>query len=547
MSKRIDCFLIGHNEMKFSEYEKMVRSMGETSGAYRDLNYSFLTYKNHLYTLPDLINSYSVFDSSDLCMGDTFSAGIAYLGTFLHRAGLTFDYVNSFQEEKDYIREILETCEVGVVGITTTLYVSVFPILEIMSFIKEIKPDVKVAVGGPFVSTNIRTQADTTVQYVFRQIGADFYINSSQGEKALADLTEALRDNKPTDCINNIYYKKGDEYVVYSSERENNILENNMVDWSLYKDRVGEYVALRTAISCPFSCSFCGFPQHAGKYQTTSLKAIEYELDKLNEIGKTHCVHFIDDTFNVPPERFKDLMRMMIDKKYDFKWHSYFRCQFADEEMVSLMKESGCEGVFLGIESGSQEILNNMNKRVTVEEFYRGHKLLNDYEILTFDSFITGFPGETKETVDATIKFIEEMKPTFYRSQMWYCEAITPIYQEREKYGIVGSNFEWTHNTMSATEAMDEIDRIICTIKNSIWLPQYNFDMDSVYHLIHRDMPMDQIKNIVNTFADGIREKVADKSRTEVSEEVINRFKAACMQEEVKAEEDSLFGGDFAF
>ena len=139
------------------------------------------------------------------------------------------------------------------------------------------------------------------------------------------------------------------------------------------------------------------------------------------------------------------------------------------------------------------------------------------------------------------------MKPTFYRSQMWYCEAITPIYQEREKYGIVGLNFEWTPNTMSATEAMDEIDRIICTVKNSIWLPQYNFDMDSVYHLIHRDMPMGQIKKIVNTFADGIREKVADKSITEVSEEVINRFKAACMQEEVKTEEDSLFGGDFVF
>ena len=50
---------------------------------------------------------------------------------------------------------------------------------------------------------------------------------------------------------------------------------------------------------------------------------------------------FIDDTFNVPPERFKDLLRMMINKKYVFKWHSYFRCQFADEEMVSLMKESG--------------------------------------------------------------------------------------------------------------------------------------------------------------------------------------------------------------
>ena len=206
------------------------------------------------------------------------------------------------------------------------------------------------------------------------------------------------------------------------------------------------------------------------------LDRLEAELDSMRALNDVQNVVFIDDTFNVPLPRFKDICRLMIKKNYQFNWFSYFRCGNSDKEAVELMAESGCKGVFLGIESGSQQILKNMNKAVTVEKYIKGVELLHRYNILTFDSFIIGFPGETRETVDETIAFIKESRPDYYRAQLWYCEPGTPIEHQRERYGITGDGFVWSHATMDSLDAMDHIDRLFLTINESVWLPQWSFD-----------------------------------------------------------------------
>ena len=100
-----------------------------------------------------------------------------------------------------------------------------------------------------------------------------------------------------------------------------------------------------------------------------SLETIEKELDSLKRLGYIKNLVFIDDTFNVPLPRFKDICRLMIEKDYQFNWFSYFRCSNSDEEAIELLAKSGCKGVFLGIESGSPTILKNMNKAATTEKY----------------------------------------------------------------------------------------------------------------------------------------------------------------------------------
>ena len=82
------------------------------------------------------------------------------------------------------------------------------------------------------------------------------------------------------------------------------------------------------------------------------------------------------------------------------------------------MAQSGCKGVFLGIESGSPHILKLMTKAATIEKYADGMKLLRQYDILTFGSFIVGFPGETSETVKETADFIKENKPDYWRADI---------------------------------------------------------------------------------------------------------------------------------
>jgi radical SAM PhpK family P-methyltransferase len=542
MEKIIDCFFIGHNEMDFVEYEKEVGKMGTHSGAYRDLNLNFIQYNNKPYSASDIFNlfylngSRSTGDLKPLRLGETFSAAIAYLGTYLHRRGLSFDYVNSFRDDREELVEKLQRGNILTIAIITTLYVSVLPILEIMDFIKKYDNTARIIVGGPFVSTQCRKMDPVSLAYLFQSIDADFYVNSSQGEAALVKIINALKNGLPLDNINNIYYKTNNRYAAAPVLEENNRLSENMVDWRLFSPGVGEYASVRTAVSCPFSCAFCGFPQHAGKYQVVEVGAVEKELTQLAAPDTVKSVGFIDDTFNVPVSRFKEILRMMIKNNYRFRWNSHFRCQFADRETVELMKASGCEGVFLGIESGSDRMLKNMNKGVNIQQYYKGAALLKEYGILTYGSFIIGFPGETDETVQETIQFIKESGLDYYRAQLWYCDTITPIWEKREEKRITGSHFEWAHETMDSQEACDRVDEIFQSIENPVWVPQYNFECDGLFHLIHRGFTPEEINDFLKNFNNGIRDKLAKPSRKEIGFEAVMQLKKVCARESVSGD-----------
>jgi p-methyltransferase len=219
----------------------------------------------------------------------------------------------------------------------------------------------------------------------------------------------------------------------------------------------------------------------------------------MRALGEVQNVVFIDDTFNVPLPRFKEICRLMIRKNYNFNWFSYFRCSNSDEEAIDLMAQSGCKGVFLGIESGSPHILKLMTKAATIEKYADGMKLLRQRDILTFGSFIVGFPGETDETLKETSDFIKENKPDYWRAQMWYCEPGTPIDRRRDEFGISGEGFVWQHNTMDSLEAMDHIDKMFLTIKESTWLPQWSFDFWIIPYLNGRGISFQQFKDYMAT------------------------------------------------
>lgn len=536
MKTKVDCLIIGHNEMDFREYEKSVRKMGIDSGAYRDLNLNFIQYQGIPRTASELFNLFSEKISGPagrwepIRFGETFSAAVAYLGTFLDRHGLSFDYINAFQEDKAELTDKLQSIDFLCIAVTTTFYVSVLPVLEIVQFVKGYQKNAKIIIGGPFISTQVRSQEPESLAYLFNSVGADFYVNSSQGEAALVQIVKALKNSSSVENIPNIYYRDPGipgRYAAAPFLRENNRLSENMVKWNLFSGGVGKYVGIRSAISCPFSCAFCGFPEHAGKYQYVEVEDLERELDLLSRIDSVKSVNFIDDTFNVPLKRFKRILRMMIKKKYPFRWNAHYRCQFADEEAVALMKESGCEGVFMGLESGSDRILKNMNKNATVAQYERGLDLLKQFDIMTFGSFIVGFPGENAETVRESIQFIKETGLDFFRPQLWYCEPITPIWKKREVYGLKGSHYVWKHATMDWREAADWVDKMFLQIDETTWIPQYNFDFDNLFHLKYRGIDFTRTRRFFHAFNSGIRQKLLNPARKEVDARLINLIKQA--------------------
>src|SRR5262249_38024075 len=152
-----------------------------------------------------------------------------------------------------------------------------------------------------------------------------------------------------------------------------------------------------------------------------------------------------------------------------------------DAETIELMGRAGCEGVFLGVESGSDQMLGTMNKTARRKDYMQSIPLLRQAGISTHANVIVGFPGETWETYQATVSLIEEAKPDFYRAQLWYADPVTPIWERREQFGVKGSAFAWSHNNMDFHMACDWVDKMFVSIENSVWLPQNGFEQWSTF------------------------------------------------------------------
>ena len=536
-NQNTDCLIIGNNQMLFVDYVDYMRSMGETSGAFRDVNLSYYTDQGIVCSAKDYYNRYYKESTGlDMSFDNIFSATISYLGTFLHKHNLSFRYINSFQEEKDCLKDLLISGKILTIAITSTYYVSSIPILDIINYIKKYNTEAKIIIGGPYLTTQFEILDDESFQFLLKQLGADFYVKSSQGETALVEIIKSLKNGSGLGNIKNVFFRNGIDYFSNGFSIEDNKLEENIVDWNLFKDEFQKnkrkMVMVRSVISCPFSCSFCSFPSHAGKYKYLGDEHFFQELDGIREIGEINSVTFIDDTFNVPIKRFRRILDVFVKRDYNFKWNCNYRCQYASEEDVARMKEAGCEGVFLGIESGSNTILKNMNKKSRAEDYQKGIELLKKYGILTYASFIIGFPGETDETIQDTIDLIETAQPDFFRAQLWYYDTMTPIYKRSQEFGLCNSQFEWKHNTMDSNRAADWVDYMHENIKNSVWLPQNDFDYPSIFNLLSRGWSMEEIKAMLRSFNGKVRAKVSNNNS---------------LQAGVGATGDAFSAVDFAF
>ena len=503
----LDCILVGYNEVPFEKYVELLGNYSKDSDAFRDLKFSFVDLNGKAVNYVALMNhavksatgaSWEV-DQGPFKSGEIPNLAAAYLNNFLRKQGLRAKYINLFQDEKEKFVQLMKQDPVCI-AITTPFYVLNFTVNEIVQFVREHNPKIKIAVGGPLIANHLRNLHGDELKLALLDMGADFYVVDSQGEMTLTNLVNALKTGGDPDEVANLIYFKQGELVQTTIVPEANSMDEVGIEWNKFsqEENLGRTIQMRTARSCAFKCSFCNYPTRAGKLSLASIETVERELESIRSIGDVTNVVFIDDTFNVPLPRFKNLCRMMIEKKFNLNWFSYFRCSNSDTEAIDLMAQSGCKGVFLGIESGSPSILENMNKAATIERYAEGIRLLRQRGITTFGSFILGFPGETDKTVEETIPFIRQNKPDFYRAQMWYCEPGTPIDQQREKYGISGQGFVWEHATMSSLEAMDHIDRMFLTVKESVWLPQWSFDFWVIPYIMGKGVSIEDFKKFVS-------------------------------------------------
>ncbi|WP_035242667.1 B12-binding domain-containing radical SAM protein [Desulfobacter vibrioformis] len=407
----------------------------------------------------------------------SLNSAITYLGTALDKKGLTFDFVNSIENDLELIIEKVKSQKYFTIGISTTICQSIPHLKNFVKLLKRINKDIKIIIGGALIVSTIRDllkDGQDVFNETLRDLYADYIVDSIYGEDRLASLVYNLKNNIPEASIPNLYIREKDQFRCDLKVADDYKLEENKVNWKLFKGRTGGTVVIRTSLSCCFRCSFCSFPVMAGKFQAGDLEHIERELNEIESLGEVNLVHFIDDTLNVPISRFKKMLRMFIKNRYTFKWHCFLRCQNLDEEAVQLMSKSGCIGVLLGLESGSDHVLKVMNKGTKIKNLTRGILLLKKYNITIIASFFVGFPGETVRSVNDTYRFIKEIDVDFYYIGLWFYDPYTPIAKRKNEFDLKGIFFDWSHSSMDSEIANKLLIQIKTLIKSSTLLESIN-------------------------------------------------------------------------
>jgi len=371
-----DLILIGQSEIvNYAEYSKLPL---DRLPLYANLVYPRMVYyKNGFHSHIDIINKlqsgifWNEANFSErrnlLSIWNLPGFGSIHLANYLLQFGIETWIINNFDREWDIFCEIYNHCDSKpLVGISTTFHLNYVEIRRIARRLKETYPNISIVLGGAFVNDNIERKRSNALAKAMKKYDIEFAVNSFNSEVDLKELILSKKKHKKAlESINNLMYLTQTNgkrvYRQTKSVWNNPVLEDAPFLWDqLNLPFLNTTIQMRTSSSCPFKCAFCSYPKSARAFKTMPVETVEKHIQCIKRLPNIDKIIFIDDTFNVPVSRFKKLCKLFA--KYDFEWFSFLRVQYVDQEIARLMKESGCRGVYLGVESANDGVLKNMNR-----------------------------------------------------------------------------------------------------------------------------------------------------------------------------------------
>ncbi|MBN1502047.1 radical SAM protein [Candidatus Woesearchaeota archaeon] len=355
-----------------------------------------------------------------LAAGKYFPMGIGYIASYCiskgHKVKL-LDPEPQHMQHKD-IKKAIRLIKPDIIGITSATP-NFNNAVEVAKIAKRVS-DAIIVMGGVHVSSFPEQSLMVAKEIDIVAIG--------EGEEIMNDICQYVKGQiRKLKEIRGIVYR-GKEGKIFNTGFRPPI-ENmdklpfpayHLTDFNLYKPNVYKSKGTRTATiissrGCPSFCIYCASHKvHGRRYRAHSaeyiIKLVEYLIKKynINHIG------FEDDTFTFDVKRAKKICELMIEKGLNrkLKWSCYSKVTSITEDLLRIMKKAGCYTVNFGIESGDQKILKIMKKGTTVKLNKQAIELSNKLGLRTQANFLFGAPGETKETIENTIKFALDTNPT---------------------------------------------------------------------------------------------------------------------------------------
>lgn len=319
---------------------------------------------------------------------------------------IDYSLINSAQEQ---IKIDLETFQPDylVANIASTTFVNDMEVFEVA---KKILPNIKtIAKGAHFLSTNM----DVLYQYKSLDL-----IIVGEAEETLKEVLH----KKQVERIKGLCYRDG--FVAKYTGKRPFIQDldklpfpaRHLVDNSLYKrpDNGKAQAIIKVSRGCPHHCFFClATPVSGQKVRMRSPESIVEEIRLCVNKYKITNFLFWSDIFNEDREWVLDLCEAIMDSGLKITWSANTRADTADEEMVEFMYDAGCRLVSIGVESGSQFILDKIGKKITIDQIKKTVKLFKEHKIKVYNYFVLGLPWDTEETIEETVDFAIRLNSDF--------------------------------------------------------------------------------------------------------------------------------------
>jgi len=351
-------------------------------------------------------------------------------------------------------------------------------IAEMASEVKRHNAAIPVIAGGMLVKKVLNTGPDLFPQTLSWLAGfygkVDAFVIEFMGEQTLAKLLDTLRQEDDLAKIPNLaFFDKDGKMVFTKREQESLNMDHTAIAWDrIPTEYLRKTLPVTSSRGCVYRCRFCTCWRLCPEVHYKSLEVLCDELKRIEGLGFVRHIRFTDDNFTGNKKRLKSVLQMMIDEDFDFTWSTYARAGSLTPELVELMKRAGCEFVNMGIESGSQTILDNMDKHLKRGLIIEAIKRLNANGIYGEGGFILGYPGETWETFSDTVDLINSSKLPYFQPNLFYYSKDMLVNQDRERFGLTGLGMAWKHNTMDAAMASQLMVEMVRSVEHGFHEPQ---------------------------------------------------------------------------
>ncbi|MGH2665137.1 B12-binding domain-containing radical SAM protein [Flavobacterium sp.] len=369
--------------------------------------------------------------------------GLLYVSAYLLSKNISNDVFDStFYSQSAQLDFILEK-KPKVISIYTNLMTKI----EVVKLIKKLKTATynfpKIILGGPDVTFNLENYLRT---------GADFLI-IGEGEETTHELYNTIMANGDFSSVTGIAYLEND-VVIKTSERTkfkeldelplpNRDAIPNEKYLETWKNNHGESsMTISTQRGCPYTCKWCSTAVYGQSYRRRPPHLVAQEMKMLKNKYNPDAIWFVDDVFTISHKWLTAFHEEVVKQNAQIRFECITRAERLNEEILRLLKEAGCFRIWIGAESGSQKIIDAMDRRVDVNHVKKMIQDTNSLGIETGTFIMVGYPGEKETDITETIQYLKEANPTHYTITIAYPIKGTSLYNEIENNITVRPDWE---------------------------------------------------------------------------------------------------------